>query len=526
MSFARSLFTVSSFTILSRLTGFLRDTMMAMILGAGPVADAFFVAQRLPNLFRSLFAEGAFSAAFVPLYTTERQKNGSAAARRFTGEAMALLLSALLPFTALMMIFMPGVMMVIAPGFNADPVKFGLAVKFSLITFPYLTLISITCLQGAVLNAQGRFASYAAAPISFNVVMILGLIVVEYFHFEAGYILSWACLAGGVVQMVWLAISCHKAGTPIPWVLPRLSDSSKKLFRRIVPGALGAGAVQVNVLLSTILASTLPTGIVSCLSYADRLNQLPLGVVGMAVGTTLLPVLSRHIEDGNEDHVRHFLSRALEFCFLLGMPAAVGLGIAARPIVQTLFEHGAFGARDTMLTAQALAAYTVGIPAYLIVRTLSSAFYARHDTKTPVKYALIAMVTNVGGALLLIGPLQHIGIALAGSIASWVNVVCLIWGMRRWGPIIDSRFKAHLPRVLICTLGMGLVAWAVTNYTQGWFTGHLLDKIIGLGIIIGSSSVVYGLLLQVTGTTNLREIPRLLRRKGRTAAQDETGLED
>jgi putative peptidoglycan lipid II flippase len=515
MHFARALFTVSSLTILSRVGGFIRDTLTAMVLGAGPVADAYFVAQRLPNLFRTLFAEGAFSAAFVPLYTTEREKHGEEAARHFAGQALALLLSVLVPFSLLMMLFMPTVIHVIAPGFADEPQKFGLAVTFSLITFPYLTLISVTALQGGVLNARGKFASAAAAPIALNVVMVAALAISYFMHLNAGMVLAWALTTGGVVQLAWLAISCYRAGVSIPMVLPELGAASKRLFKRIGPGAIGAGAGQINLFLSNILASLLPTGAISYLFYADRLNQMPIGIVGIAVGTTLLPLLSRHVENKNEDRVRHYTTRAIEFCLLLGLPAALGLGLAAQPIIQTLFEHGAFTHDDTIETAKALAAYALGIPAFLLVKALSAGFFARHDTATPVKTAFAAMLTNVAVAVLLLGPLRHVGIALASSVAVWTNVVLLYTRARhKKHPIGDLAFTARAPRLLLCALGMGAVTYGMAKVTENWFVGrHLAPELAGLAAIIGVSCLVYGLLLQFTGAMRLREAMVILKRK-------------
>ena len=399
MSFARSLFTVSGLTVLSRVAGFVRDTLTATFLGAGPVADAFFVAQRLPNLFRSLFAEGAFSAAFVPLYTTEKERHGQEAAQRFAAHALALLLSALIPFSIIVMLFMPKLMLLLAPGFSSEPEKYKLAVNFSTITFPYLALISVTALQTGVLNAQGRFGPGAAAPIAFNLVLIAALYLSRIMGWDVGYALSWAVTISGAVQMLWLMISCRRAKVSLPLMLPQLGEASSKLFRRIGPGAVGAGAAQINLLVSTILASTLPTGAVSYLFYADRLNQLPLGIVGIAVATTLLPLLSRHIEAGRTEQARHYTSRAVEFCLLLGLPATIGLSVAAQPIIQTLFEHGAFTHEDAVRTAQALAAYSLGIPAFLLVKAFAAGFFARHDTKTPVQIAMIAMLVNVRAVL-------------------------------------------------------------------------------------------------------------------------------
>ncbi len=515
MNFARSLFTVSGLTVLSRVAGFVRDTLTATFLGAGPVADAFFVAQRLPNLFRSLFAEGAFSAAFVPLYTSEKHSHGHDAAQNFAGQALMLLLSVLIPFSALIMMFMPQVMLILAPGFEHSPGKYQFAVDFSTITFPYLALISVTALQTSVLNAHGRFGPGAAAPIAFNLVLIAALFATRFTNFHVGYMLSWAVTVSGVVQMLWLYISCRRAGVSIPLVWPHLGHASKLLFRRIGPGAVGAGAVQINLLVSTILASTLPTGAVSYLFYADRVNQLPLGIVGVAVATTLLPVLSRHVEANKEDKVRHYTSRAIEFCLVLGLPAAIGLVIAAQPIIQTLFEHGAFSHDDTLATSATLAAYSLGIPAFLLVKVFASGFFARGDTVTPVKIAVTAMVVNVVFCLLLIGPFKHTGIAFANSIAVWANALLLFALLKkRRGILGDAKLLHRMPRLIGSAAGMAAVTWALTRFTSGWFEARqLAQEAIGLTIVIGGSALVYGLLVHFTGAFRLHEALVIMKRK-------------
>ena len=516
MSFARSLFTVSGFTILSRVSGFVRDSLTAMFLGAGATADAFFVAQRLPNLFRSLFAEGAFSAAFVPLYTTEQERNGREAAQQFAGHALSLLLAALIPFSGLVMLFMPQVMLILAPGFEREPEKYRLAVEYSTITFPYLMLISVTALQTGVLNAQGRFGPGAAAPIAYNIVLVAGLFLSHLFHWQTGATLAWSVTISGVVQMLWLAISCYRARVSIPLIRPAMSEVSRKLFHRIGPGAIGAGAAQVNLLISTILASTLPTGAVSWLFYADRLNQLPLGIVGIAVATTLLPLLSRHVEHGDEVKVTHYTSRAIEFCLMLGLPSTIGLIVLAQPIIQSLFEHGAFAHNDTMQTMQALGGYALGIPAFLLVKVFASSFFARHDTKTPVKIALIAMSVNVIASVLLLGLMQHVGIALANSLAVWVNAILLYRTLRRnrGGSIGDANLRRRAPRIVASSLGMGALAWGLVYVTSDWFsTAHLSGELVILFGIIGITAIFYAGLLQLTGAMRWQEVLAILRRK-------------
>ena len=514
MSFARSLFTVSSLTVFSRVGGFIRDTLTANFVGAGPIADAFFVAQRLPNLFRSLFAEGAFSAAFVPLYTAEQERNGLEAAQDFAGQALALLLAVLIPFSAALMLAMPWFMRVLAPGFEDNPSKYKLAVDFSTITFPYLALISVTALQSGVLNARGQFGPGAAAPIALNIVLILALFVAHYTEWHIGYTLSWALTFSGIVQMLWLWISCHRAKLSIPLVLPHLGQASRQLFKRIGPGAIGAGASQVNLLISTMLASSLPTGAVSFLFYADRLNQLPLGIIGIAVATTLLPLLSRHVASGDDEKVRHFTSRSIEFSLMLGLPATIGLTVASEPIIQSLFEHGQFSHANTLATASALRAYALGIPAFLLVKVFAAGFFARHDTSTPVKIAIIAVVSNIFISLLLLHTMQHTGIALSNSLALWINAILLFFQLRRRHFIGDRKLTRSIPRLLLAAVGMGITTWTLVNWTSPLFSSHNFSyQLLGLTLIIGVSGLGYGVMLQLFGAMRIQEIILILKRK-------------
>ncbi|MGB9154502.1 MAG: murein biosynthesis integral membrane protein MurJ [Alphaproteobacteria bacterium] len=515
MSFARSLFTVSSLTIVSRVGGFVRDSLTAIFLGAGPVADAFFVAQRLPNLFRSLFAEGAFSAAFVPLYTTEQKRHGDEAAQHFAGQALMLLLAALIPFSILVMMFMPQVMFLIARGYEPGSEKYNLAVTFSTITFPYLALISVTALQTGVLNARGKFGPGAAAPIAFNIVLIIGLFAARFFGWEVGHTLAWSVTISGVVQCAWLAISCWRARVSIPLLRPHVTEATRHLFRRIGPGAIGAGAAQINLLVSTNLASSLPTGAISYLFYADRLNQLPLGIVGIAVATTLLPLLSRHIEAGEEDKVRHYSSRAIEFCLVLGLPSMIGLALAAQPIIQTLFQHGAFTHDNTVGTVQALCAYSLGIPGFLLVKVFAAGFFARHDTKTPVRIAIVAMIVNVICSVLLLHPLQFVGIALANSIAVSVNAALLCRALRRKKvPIGDEKMPRRIWKIIVCAVIMALVTAFLTEFA--WdaisFTG-LAQEVVCLVALIGLSGLSYAVALHITGAMRWHDVLAILRKK-------------
>jgi putative peptidoglycan lipid II flippase len=379
MALLRSVATVGSYTLVSRVFGFIRDILTAAILGAGPVADAFFVAQRLPNLFRSLFAEGAFNAAFVPLASGALAEGGKPAVKAFAEEAFSVLFAVLLAFVLLGEMFMPWLMTVIAPGFSAEPGKFDLVVALTRITFPYLLFISLTALQGGLLNAVDRFAAPAATPILLNLFLIAGLLLMTHFHWQDGEVLAWALSAAGLAQFLWLMVSCAHAGVGLRLRLPRLTPRVKQTLRIMGPGVLGAGVTQLNLVISTALASLLPGGSVSYLYYADRLNQLPLGVVGIAVATAILPPLSRQVRTGDLAGAAATQNRGVELALLLTLPATAAFVVLAQPIMTVLFQRGAFGPVEAEATAAALAAYAIGLPAFVLVKVLAPGFFAHHD---------------------------------------------------------------------------------------------------------------------------------------------------
>ncbi|MCL2469957.1 MAG: murein biosynthesis integral membrane protein MurJ [Alphaproteobacteria bacterium] len=508
MSFARSLVTVSGFTMISRLAGFVRDMLTAVFLGVGMHADAFFVAQRLPNLFRSLFAEGAFSAAFVPLYTHTSERYGEEEAQKFAGQALALMIMILLPFTLLMISAMPFVILVMAPGFQSGSEKFALAVSYSRITFPYLLLISVTALQSGVLNARGFFAPGAFAPIILNLTLITALYFANFLNLSVSKTLAYAFTLSGALQVLWLTLSCWRARALIKLVWPYGAQACKTLFKQIGPGAIGAGATQINLLMTTILASLLPTGAVSYLYYADRLHQLPLGIIGIAIATTLLPVLSRHETRGESEDVSHYTCRAIEFCLVLGLPASIGLGLAAQPIIQALFEHGAFTHEDTIQTARTLSAYAAGVPAFLLAKIFAARFFARQDTKTPVKVAMIAIISNILLAFILMRFWEHVGMAAATSCATWLNASLLYILLRKAKAIrADAILKRKAPRMLLSALGMALATALLVAGTRDLFEENLFWRpIFGLAAIIGLSGLVYIVLLQLSGAMTVREL--------------------
>jgi putative peptidoglycan lipid II flippase len=514
MSLIRSVTTVGSYTLISRVMGFLRDILTAALLGAGPVADAFFVAQRLPNLFRSLFAEGAFSAAFVPLFAGMMAEQGKDRARAFAEDALAVLLAALLIFVLLGEIFMPWVMRVIAPGFGDDPGKFELAVALSRITFPYLLFIALVALQGGVLNSVDRFAAAAATPTLLNLFLIAALLLMRHFGWHDGKALAWAITGAGLAQFLWLMSSCARAGLALrlPW--PRLTPEVRRTLAIMGPGAVGAGMTQVNLLISTALASFLPGGSVSYLYYADRLNQLPLGVVGIAVGTAILPPLSRHIRLGEHESAVATQNRGLELAWLLTLPAAVALAVLARPILAVLFQRGAFGPADTAATAAALAAYAAGLPAFVLIKVLAPAFFARHDTATPVKVAIAAMATNLTLTLVLMQFLAHVGIALATSTAGWINALTLLLLLvRRKHFALDARARRNLPRIAAAALAMGVLLALLRGALAPALAGTAPLRITALAGLVGAGFGAFGLLALTLGVVDWRELTRRRRRQ-------------
>jgi putative peptidoglycan lipid II flippase len=513
MALFRSVVTVGSLTMVSRLFGFVRDILTAAILGAGPVADAFFVAQRLPNLFRSLFAEGAFSAAFVPLANRTLVDGGKPALRGFAEEAYAVLFAALLVFVLFGEIFMPWVMRLIAPGFEMEPAKFQLVVALSRITFPYLLFISLTALQGGLLNTIDRFAAAAATPVLLNLFLIGALLLMTALHWVDGEILAWALTASGVAQFCWLMMSCHRAEIGLRLRFPHLTPGVRQTLKIMGPGVLGAGVTQLNLLVSTALASLLPGGSVSYLYYADRLNQLPLGVVGIAVATAILPPLSRQLRGGDTAGAIATQNRGLELSLLLTLPAATGLAILALPILATLFQRGAFDASDVAATASALIAYAIGLPAFVLVKVLAPAFFARHDTKTPVKVAIVSLATNLLLTLVLMRVLAHVGVAIALSAAGWLQATLLMTLLARRGHFhFDARARANLPRIAIATIGMGAVLLALRTALEPALGGTTTIRLAALAGLVAVGLVTFLALILMLGVTHWRELRGRFRR--------------
>ncbi len=515
MSLYRAVATVGGFTLISRVTGFARDILIARMLGAGTQADAFFVAFRFPNLFRHLFAEGAFSAAFVPLFARKLEGDGREEAKRFSDTVFAGLALVLLAMVLLMEAIMPWAITVFAPGFIQVPGKIALTGELARIAFPYLFFIALVSLLSGIQNSLGRFAAAAAAPILLNLCLIAAAL--GYGHAWSGegpaHVLAWAVCAAGVAQFLWLWYHNAKSGMGPGLAVPRWNADVKRLGSRILPGVVGMGVYQINLLVDTVIASLVSEGAVSWLYYADRVNQLPLGVVGIAIGTALLPMLSRQIKGGREDVAAHTQNRGLEFALLLTLPAAAGLAALALPIVGALFERGAFSAEDSTATGAALIAFACGLPAHVMVKCLVPGFFAREDTATPVRVAAVCLVSNVVLNLALMKPLGHVGIATATAVSAWINAGLLAAILYRRGHFrLDARLLDRAPRIVAAAVAMALVLVVAQSFGADAPVLGALPAWGRLVVWIGAGGLVYVAAARLFGAASVAELRAALKR--------------
>jgi len=501
--------------MVSRVLGFARDMLIANVIGAGLIADAFFVAFKFPNFFRRLFAEGAFNAAFVPLFAGRLTTDGKEAAVKFAAEVASVLGTVLLVFTLAAMLTMPWLMLGIAPGFTDQPDKFALSVDLTRLTFPYLTFMALVALMGGMLNSLQRFAATAAAPIVLNVVLIAVLLGVRHGVLpDPGRALAWGVAAAGLAQFVWIALACKRAGIGFVPPRPRLTPGVKRLLALMAPALLGAGVVQVNVVIDVILASTLSEGSVSFLYYADRVNQLPLGVVGVAVGITLLPLLTRQLRSGDAAAALGSQNRAIEFALTLTLPAAAALIAIPGPIVTVLFQRGAFDTASAEATAGALAAFAAGLPAYVLIKALTPGFFAREDTKTPVKVAVVAMIANVVLAVALMQVLAHVGIALATALSAWFNATTLaVLLVRRRHLAFDARLRRCVPRLILASALMGIAVWWGAVWLAGPLGGGEAQRIVALASLVLAGGGLFALAALGTGAVRMTDLRAAVSRR-------------
>jgi putative peptidoglycan lipid II flippase len=509
----RGILTVGGWTMASRVLGFARDMLIAALLGAGPVADAFFVALKLPNLFRRLFGEGAFNAAFVPAFSGLLAAEGRPAAHHFAEETFAVMAFWLGALTLAGEVCMPQLMTVLAPGFAAIPQKFALAVELSRITFPYLLLICLAALVSGVLNGLDRFTAASASYVLFNVVSIACMLWLTPYVPTAGHALAWGITVSGVAQLGLLLWALKRAGMGFRLPRPRLTPQIRVLLRRMLPGLVGAGVTQLNLAVDVIIASLLPAGTVSVLYYADRVQQLPLGVIGTAVGTALLPLLSRQVRGGEAEAALGTLNRAIEYALFLTLPAAVALIVSAWPVMSVLFGRGAFDAEAVRLSSQSLAAYALGLPAFVLVKVLAPAFFARGDTATPVKIGIAAVGLNLAMNIAFMVPLRHVGPALATSLAAIFNVGWLAIMLARKGQLrLDAPLRRHGMRMATAAAAMGLVLW-ITQTALFATPLHGIARVAALSGLVAVGFVAYGAAALAFGAVDLRGLAELITRR-------------
>jgi putative peptidoglycan lipid II flippase len=519
MNLARSLGSVGGLTLASRVLGLARDVLFAQYVGSNFASDAFTIAWRMPNMFRALFAEGAFSAAFIPMFNKKvanKEGRGLPAGVEFAEDALSVLLPALIVMTLLLEIFAWPATYVISGGFNGvSPDKFAFAVLLSRITFPYLMLISLASLAGGILNSLHKFWVAAAAPILLNVAQIVALV---FFHNHERLLTAEnqaiAVTIGGALQLAWLVQACWASGIHFRIKLPRINADVKRLMKLIAPAAAGAGAVQFNLLISTALAGYfLHAGSLTYIYYADRLNQLPLGLIGIGLGTVLLPTISHQLGRGADSEAMTTQNRGLELALFFTLPATVALVVCGVPIITGLLQHGQFGADDAVKTGQALAAFSIGLPSYVLVKVLTPGYYARHDTKTPMRFAMVSIAVNLMLNLAFIIPLKHMGPPLATAIASTVNVWMLYHTLKKRKHFeSDRRLRRRVPRLALAAAVMGVALYFFAPLVDPYMVGSIFRRFAGLVVLVGAGAAVYAIACFVTGAFVLDDIKLMMRR--------------
>ncbi|WP_439537249.1 murein biosynthesis integral membrane protein MurJ [Methyloversatilis sp.] len=492
MNLLRALATVSSMTLLSRILGFVRDFFIARAFGAGAATDAFFVAFRLPNLLRRMFAEGAFSQAFVPILGEYRNRRGTDDTRALIDRVATLLALIVTGVTLLGILGAPWLIYISAPGFAADAEKFDLTVMLTRITFPYILFMSLVAMAGGVLNTFSRFAIPAFTPVLLNLSFIgMSLFAAPFFD-PPVLALAWAVFIGGVLQLALQVPALMRIGM-LPRIRLDLQDPGvRRVFKLMLPAILGVSVSQISLLINTIFASFLESGSVSWLYYADRLMEFPAGLLGVALGTILLPSLSRSHADGNAGEFSGLLDWGLRLTLMLTLPAALALALLATPLVATLFHHGQFTAHDVLQTRNALVAYSVGLTGLILVKVLAPGFYSRQDIRTPVKIALGVLVLTQLMNLAFIKPLAHAGLALSIGLASLVNAALLYRGLRRIGAYLPAPgWTAFWLKILVALAVMGGVLYVSADLAGDWLRAGTMTRILNLTWIVLAGAGAY-----------------------------------
>ncbi len=501
--------TVGVWTLVSRLLGFARDMMIAAYLGTGPVAEAFLIAFSLPNMFRRFFAEGAFNMAFVPMFSKKLEAGEDA--EGFARDAFADLAAILILFSVIALFAMPWLVLAMASGFAGDE-RFDLAVGFGRIAFPYILFISLAALLSGVLNAAGRFVAAAAAPVLLNVLFITAMILATKAGWPVGDALAWTVPVAGLAQLALVWQAAKRAGFNLTPRRPRMTPELKRLAMIAAPAAMAGGVVQINLLVGRQVASFYE-GAVAWLSYADRLYQLPLGVVGIAVGVVLLPDLSRRLRAGDTEGGRNAFNRAAEISLALTIPAAVALCVIPLPLVSVLFQRGAFGADDTTATALAVAVYGLGLPGFVLQKALQPLFFAREDTRRPFYFALASLVVNAGIAIGLMPTFGFIAAAIGTTVSGWASVALLWFASRRMGvaATLDRRFRVRFWRILLASALMGALLW-VAALALAPFLDLPTLRYGALAVLVGIGLIGYFGIGQLVGAFQMSDIRAALRR--------------
>lgn len=502
----------------SRLLGFVREALIAALLGAGPVADAFYAAFRFPNLFRRLFAEGAFNAAFIPLFAKELESGGRASARQFAEQILSVLLLALLILSALAMIFMPFLVgTVIAPKFASNPDKFDLTILLTRIMFPYLAAMSVVAMLSGILNAFRRYFLAALAPVVLNAVLVAVLLFAQFQGTDdrnLGILMAWAVAFSGLLQVGLLVFGVLQQGFPVTIKVPRVSPSVKRVLVLAVPTALANGITQINLLVSQIIASA-EAGAIAVMNYADRLVQLPLGVIAISIGVVLLPELSRTLAAEDHEGAHLLQNRSVEFGLGLTIPAAVGLFMIPLPLVALVYERGAFLRETSEVTAMVLAAFSIGLPAFVLIKVFQPAFYAREDMKTPMWFSGVNAVLNIVLAIILFPRFGVVGLGIATSAAGWVNALLLAGTLYKRG-LFKPTGKTVRNIMMICSSSTAMAALLYVGDL------YFLEALLNEGLIIRIASVLgmvaiaastYFALVVASGAITKNQLRQMIKRK-------------
>jgi putative peptidoglycan lipid II flippase len=513
----RAVATITSFTMLSRVLGYVRDAAMAKVLGAGMLSDVFLIAFKIPNFFRRLLAEGAFNAAFVPLFAKRYTGEGADDARRFAGEALTLLLLLTGTLVLVFELYMPALVRIIAPGYNVASAEFALSVDLTRITFPYILLVSLVALAGGVLNTLHKFKYAAFSPTLLNLIMIASLYAFHHSFATPAHGLALGVVLGGVAQLALMVFALWRHAM-LFW--PRwkfLSDQTRRLLRLLLPGMLGAGVFQINVLVDTMLATYAGEGAVSYLYYADRINQLPLGSIGVALGTALLPLLSAQLRRDELAAAKDTFNHSIRIGMFIALPCTAALLVLSTPIIDVLFRRGAFTVEDAVATANTLKAFAIGLPAYILAKITTAPFFAQENTKTPVKIAAVCVLANLIMNLIFMQFLSYVGIALATALSAWLNVFLLHRVLHRhygWG--IDAPTRRFVARIGLASVALAIVGgglYAATKHLHGFHDGSNLERLAILCGLCGSASLAFIISVHALGVGSVRSLLRQFKKQ-------------